>query len=87
MGFNVGMTSSDFMMNAELRRQPDKSPPKVASFDPPLGNVGMLREVTVRSTRRSPGWMPMTSGSTAIRGAAPWRQHSVDIHVCAGHSS
>ena len=49
MGFNVGMTSSDFMMNAELRTfQPDKSPPKVASFDPPPGNVGMLREVTVR---------------------------------------
>ena len=44
MGFNVGMTNGDFMMNAELRTfQPDKSPPKVASFDPPPGNVGMLR--------------------------------------------
>ena len=49
MGFNVGETSSDFMMNAELRSyQPDNSPPKVTAFDPPPGNVGMLREVTVQ---------------------------------------
>ena len=49
MGFNTNLTSSDFMMNAELRSfQPDKSPPKVASFDPSPGNVTLLREVTVR---------------------------------------
>ena len=49
MGFNTNLTSSDFMMNAELRSfQPDKSPPKVASFDPSPGKVTLLREITVR---------------------------------------
>ena len=49
MGFNTNLTSSDFMMNAELRSfQPDKTPPKVASFDPSPGNVSLLREITVR---------------------------------------
>ena len=49
MGFNTNLTSSDFMMNAELRSfQPDKSPPKVASLNPPPGNVSLLREITVR---------------------------------------
>ena len=49
MGFNTNLTSSDFMMNAELRSfQPDESPPKVASIDPAPGNVSLLREVTVR---------------------------------------
>ncbi|MCH2383339.1 MAG: lamin tail domain-containing protein, partial [Pedosphaera sp.] len=49
MGFNINLTSSDFMINAELRSyRPDKSPPKVASLDPPPGNVSLLREVTVR---------------------------------------
>ncbi|MED5382316.1 MAG: hypothetical protein VYC47_07065, partial [Verrucomicrobiota bacterium] len=38
MGFNINLTSSDFMMDAELRSyRPDKSPPKVASIDPPPG--------------------------------------------------
>ena len=49
MGFNTNLTSSDFMMNAELRSfQPDKSPPKVVSLNPPPGNVSLLREITVR---------------------------------------
>ncbi|MBL4640795.1 MAG: lamin tail domain-containing protein, partial [Verrucomicrobiales bacterium] len=49
LGFNISLTSSDFMMNAELRSfQPDKSPPKVVSLNPPPGNVSLLREITVR---------------------------------------
>ena len=49
MGFNINLTSSDFMMDAELRSyRPDKSPPKVASIDPPPGNVSLLREITIR---------------------------------------
>ena len=49
MGFNINLTSSDFMMDAELRSfRPDKSPPTVVSIDPPPGNVSLLREVTVR---------------------------------------
>ena len=49
MGFNVGMNSSDFMMNSELQSyQSDKLKPKVVSIDPPSGEVGQLREVTVR---------------------------------------
>ena len=49
MGFNTNLTSSDFMMDAELRSyRPDKSPPKVVSLDPPPGNVSLLREVMVR---------------------------------------
>ena len=49
MGFNINLTSSDFMMDAELRSyRPDKSPPKVVSLNPPPGNVSLLREITVR---------------------------------------
>ena len=49
MGFNTNLTSSDFMMNAELLSfRPDKSPPKVVSVDPAPGDVSLLREVTVR---------------------------------------
>ena len=49
LGFNISLTSSDFMMNAELRSfKPDKSPPKVVSLNPPPGNVSLLREITVR---------------------------------------
>ncbi|MEE2948104.1 MAG: lamin tail domain-containing protein, partial [Verrucomicrobiota bacterium] len=49
MGFNINLTSSDFMMDAELRSyRPDTSPPTVGSIDPPPGNVSLLREVTIR---------------------------------------
>ena len=49
MGFNINLTSSDFMMDAELRSyRPDKSPPKAVSLNPPPGNVSLLREITVR---------------------------------------
>ncbi len=49
MGFNVNLTSSDFMMDAELRSyRPDKSPPTVASITPPPGNFSLLREVSIR---------------------------------------
>ena len=49
MGLNVGMNSSDFLMNSELQSfQSDKLNPKVVSIDPPPGEVGSLREVTIR---------------------------------------
>ena len=49
MGLNVGMNSSDFLMNSELQSfQSDKSNPKVVSIDPPSGEVGSLHEVTIR---------------------------------------
>ena len=49
MGLNVGMNSSDFLMNSELQSfQSDKLNPKVISIDPSPGEVGSLREVTIR---------------------------------------
>ena len=56
MGFNVNLTSSDFMMDAELLSyRPDKLPPSVVSIDPPPGNVSLLREVTVRFNEQVTG--------------------------------
>ncbi len=79
MGLNVGMNSSDFLMNSELQSfQSDKISPKILSIDPPPGEVDSLREVTIRFNEEVDGidaddlWLNGKPADTLKGGRALW---------------
>ena len=79
MGLNVGMNSSDFLMNSELQSfQSDKLSPKIISIDPPPGEVSSLREVTIRFNEEVDGidaddlWLNGKPADTLKGGRALW---------------
>ena len=79
MGLNVGMNSSDFLMNSELQSfQSDKISPKILSIEPPPGEVGSLREVTIRFNEEVDGidaddlWLNGKPADTLKGGRALW---------------
>lgn len=69
-GFNINLTSSDFMLHPALEFQGlDRDPPRVLSIDPPAGLVRSFSEVVVTFSEPVSG---VDAGDLTVNDVAAW---------------